>query len=247
MKDVLRILKNDRNWNYDSKLSKIILWTIIIVGFVLVLISLCDVEYYKYLINEDGIIEYASALFWFMGALVCICYLIYFPQKSRVAITAYTLLLLFYVVCCGEEISWGQRIFHFQGPESIIKINKQQELNIHDIGHISIFSNLFFLLFLAFFYFYPYLYAKKEKFNDFVKRNQLPFVSVQAIKVASATLIIWFLIGIRFGTLGFHPFSIWGYYNQMDDEIFECLAAFSYLSFSVIDFQIKKRLTNRST
>ena len=55
-------------------------------------------------------------------------------------------------------------------------------------------------------------------------------------------IFLWMVI--FFGTLGFYPFSLWGYYTQMDDEIFECLAAFSYLSFSILDLQIKLKGLN---
>ncbi len=48
-------------------------------------------------------------------------------------------------------------------------------------------------------------------------------------------LLTWIIIGVRFGTLGFHPFSLWGYYTQMDDEIFELFAAYSFFSFSFLD------------
>jgi len=34
----------------------------------------------------------------------------------------------------GEEISWGQRIFGLQTPEPLAQINKQDELNLHNIS-----------------------------------------------------------------------------------------------------------------
>jgi hypothetical protein len=38
----------------------------------------------------------------------------------------------------GEEISWGQRIFGFKTPEPLAQVNKQDELNLHNL---SIFEN----------------------------------------------------------------------------------------------------------
>ncbi len=51
------------------------------------------------------------------------------------------------------------------------------------------------------------------------------------------SLSIWVFVGIRFGTLGFHPFSFYAekYYTQMDDEVFEFLAAYSFFAFSIMD------------
>ena len=34
----------------------------------------------------------------------------------------------------GEEISWGQRIFGFQTPQSLAQVNKQDELNLHNLS-----------------------------------------------------------------------------------------------------------------
>ena len=34
----------------------------------------------------------------------------------------------------GEEISWGQRIFGFKTPEGLAEVNKQDELNLHNLS-----------------------------------------------------------------------------------------------------------------
>jgi hypothetical protein len=46
---------------------------------------------------------------------------------------------------------------------------------------------------------------------------------------------VWVFLGVRFGTLGFHPFSLWDHYTQMDDEMFEFGAAYAFVSLSVCD------------
>ena len=47
-------------------------------------------------------------------------------------------LALLYFFGAGEEISWGQRIFHIQEPQELAQENVQHELNIHDLA---IFEN----------------------------------------------------------------------------------------------------------
>lgn len=47
-------------------------------------------------------------------------------------------LALLYFFGAGEEISWGQRIFHIQEPAELAEENVQHELNIHDLA---IFEN----------------------------------------------------------------------------------------------------------
>lgn len=40
---------------------------------------------------------------------------------------------LFFLLCAGEEISWGQRIFGFATPQKIAELNEQGEFNLHNL------------------------------------------------------------------------------------------------------------------
>lgn len=52
----------------------------------------------------------------------------------KVKLNIFLLLLgLLCLVCFGEEISWGQRIFGWQTPDTIKELNVQQETNIHNL------------------------------------------------------------------------------------------------------------------
>jgi hypothetical protein len=43
-------------------------------------------------------------------------------------------LVLLFFFGAGEEISWGQRIFGFKTPEQLAQVNKQDELNLHNLS-----------------------------------------------------------------------------------------------------------------
>jgi hypothetical protein len=43
-------------------------------------------------------------------------------------------LALLFFFGAGEEISWGQRIFGFETPETLAQVNKQDELNLHNLS-----------------------------------------------------------------------------------------------------------------
>lgn len=43
-------------------------------------------------------------------------------------------LALLFFFGAGEEISWGQRIFGFKTPEQLAQVNKQDELNLHNLS-----------------------------------------------------------------------------------------------------------------
>lgn len=214
--------------------------TATLAGVYIVVFSIWDTQSYLALIKEDGLVEYASVLFWLLAAVILLYQIV---RSSRKELTCgyqrlfYILILLFFVFAAGEEISWGQRIFDLKTPEFLKKINVQNELTVHNIGSISIFSNAFFLLTVVFFLGLPYVRSKNTSIRKIIDYYSLPFPNRFAVGTYLITLSVWIFVGIRFGTLGFHPFSFYAenYYTQMDDEIFECLAAYSFLCFSALN------------
>jgi len=206
-------------------------------GFSLFL-SLTDTGAYFQFIHEDSIVEYASALSWAISACLLAVYF-FFKRKDNHLIDEriyLACLVVFFVVCAGEEVSWGQRIAEFESPELIKAINIQQETNLHNIGSISVFSNLFFILTFAYFIVIPYLTNHFQRFRQIIGYLSFPVPEKISVYIYCIGLVFWVVIGIRFGTLGFHPFSFYteSYYTQMDDEIFEFFAAYSFFAFSIM-------------
>jgi hypothetical protein len=52
---------------------------------------------------------------------------------SLVKKLVYLGLALLFFFGAGEEISWGQRIFGFKTPDALAQVNKQDELNLHNL------------------------------------------------------------------------------------------------------------------
>jgi hypothetical protein len=46
------------------------------------------------------------------------------------------------IFCAGEEISWGQRIFHIKTPEIIAEDSTQDEINLHNLMQVEDSSDL---------------------------------------------------------------------------------------------------------
>ena len=217
-----------------ARLSAVLAGFAAAMGVVFIALALFGVDAYQSLIAEDGMVEYGSFAFWALAALAGVFGLARKREQSKAQRIVACLLILFFVVCAGEEISWGQRIVGFEGPKELIAINKQQETNLHNIGSISVFSNAFFLLTLGFFLVLPRLADSRGSRPNGLLQH-LPVVSPGARRVYLIGFCVWLIIGLRFGTLGFHPFTLWGYYTQMDDEIFELFAAYSFFAFSLLD------------
>jgi uncharacterized protein with PQ loop repeat len=205
------------------------------------MLSFLDAGAYKNLIREDGPVEYGSAVLWILAAVLTgFTVLVSGKTKTRLFIVSYAFMMTLAICCAGEELSWGQRLFGFQGPDAIVNVNKQRETTLHNIGSISLFSNAFLLLSTAVFLVYPYCATTFQGFKRRVLVNNLPVVAFYTVTVFLVSLAAWIIIGIRFGTLGFHPFSLWGHYTQMDDEVFELFAAYSFFALAVLDLTFKR-------
>lgn len=85
-----------------------------------------------FLMDEDGVVEYLSVVFWGVGLI----FSIFLTIKKKYKFIPFVFLFVCFI-SLGEEISWGQRIFNIEVPESIANANKQSELNFHNLYILS--------------------------------------------------------------------------------------------------------------
>lgn len=69
----------------------------------------------------------------------------------------------------------------------------------------------------------------------------LPSVRRGATVVYLIGLTTRIIVGVRHGTPGFHRFTLWDFYEQLDDELFEMMATLSFFSFAALDIEVKLR------
>jgi len=86
---------------------------------------------------EDGPVENITALSFFIGG---VGFLIAAARSrylgARGSRWAYVMMIAWAAiafVCCGEEISWGQRILDFGTPEQLKAANAQEEFTFHNL------------------------------------------------------------------------------------------------------------------
>lgn len=210
---------------------------LVVSGIYVAYLVFFDIEAYFSLIREDGYVEYLSALFWFLSAAVLVLQAVKSlkEESGKYSFLFGALFVAFFIVCGGEEISWGQRLTGHETPGWLKAVNVQEETTLHNIGSISVFSNMFFLLTFVLFLILPYVAKRNPRVRNMLDAIRFPIPHGFATLIYAGSLAVWILVGLRFGTLGFHPFTIYAekYYTQMDDEIFELLAAYSFFCFSL--------------
>jgi len=121
-----------------KEIFKITLITLIVLtGYV---VTVLQWEATKPFRGEDHLIENLGAIFFFIAALLFfVCYRLSSrcdkdtghspPKRSKF----YLFLAILFFIGCGEEISWGQRIFGWNSPKIVHELNRQRETNFHNI------------------------------------------------------------------------------------------------------------------
>ena len=150
-------------------------------------------DFYDYLVQEDGFFENLTSIFLFLSSF----YLFYFfisniKLKSIWWKMGIIIMIIGLFFGAGEEISWGQRIFHIESSKFFNENNSQKETNLHNMIvdgvklNKLIFSNLLSIIFSIYFLILPILWRK----NNFIKKTINQF----GIPIANNYQVIIFMI-----------------------------------------------------
>jgi hypothetical protein len=187
---------------------------------------------------ETAPVELGTSLFFLIGSvLFFICY-----RSSKSVF--FLLMGIAFFFAAGEEISWGQQLYHFETPEEIKAHNVQEEFNIHNLqifntgdsehvrktglARLLEFNFLFRLSCLLYGIVLPLLNHGFPVLNTWLRRIKLP---VPPFTLGIFFMVNWLIFRLTL-TLIKPDVANQDYYN-MASESFEGLAALSYLLISI--------------
>jgi hypothetical protein len=99
--------------------------------------SFISPSFYKVLVIEDGPVEYATAVVYFIGSFLGLALARRLNATgSRSWAGFYAVMSISFLFIALEEISWGQRIFHLGTPEFLQERNIQGEIGLHNMSGI---------------------------------------------------------------------------------------------------------------
>jgi len=123
------------------------MFTVVLVGMDL---AIQDENVFRnHYVMEDGLVEWLTVIPLLWGFFISIARIIKLrSQRSVLFLVCLAGCALFFLFGAGEEISWGQRIFDIETPESLNEINTQREMNLHNIriGKVKINKLIFGLI-----------------------------------------------------------------------------------------------------
>src|SRR5215203_2446059 len=82
------------------------------------------------LVREDSVLEWGEVCAYGVAAVMSVRVALRTGGFVRLA---YGLLAVAAIGAIGEELSWGQRLFHVTTPDAVAAANRQEELNLHNL------------------------------------------------------------------------------------------------------------------
>ncbi len=194
---------------------------------------------YLILISEDGPVEYATFIIYFVTIIFSLLSAkIFFKRGKKRYGFLYFAMALVFIFIAMEEISWGQRIINLDLSEFFAESN-QEEMNIHDLPVVAIFEDPMIIIAGLIGGLLWVIFQKSKNTN---------FYSFKRFFVPGWYLMSYFLpVSIFYLILNLTPadqISIglyWNFLIQPDQEIFEFLLSLGFMGFILINFirQIK--------
>jgi hypothetical protein len=121
----------------SATLARAVFWIPLLGAIALIPTRVFADPVYRYLLAEDGPIEWLSFACFAIAALAAALSASRFAKSGdsvlALACGIGTVALAF---VAGEEISWGQRIFGFSTPDELLSVNKQGELTLHNVATV---------------------------------------------------------------------------------------------------------------
>lgn len=145
----LWIAESARQWRTSQRAASYVFYAPILGGLLLVGARF-NKDLYRSILREDGPVEWAQFALFAIGAAAAAgvaARLWQVSQKLHAFLFALAAVVLVFIA--GEEISWGQRLFGFSTPEDLSAINKQDEVNLHNIGETLSIINFAMMLISA--------------------------------------------------------------------------------------------------
>ena len=129
-------------WRTPARIAALAL-AVPLVGAVLLGASRVSLPVFQFFTREDGVLEWLQFAAYITASVVALVVAWTLLRSDRRGFAAaYLAVALGAFVVAGEEISWGQRVFGVETPESLEELNRQGEIGVHNIFGVETIFNL---------------------------------------------------------------------------------------------------------
>lgn len=189
------------------------------------------------MVQEDTPIEYLTSIFYLIATLFCVVLGIRAKGKPWLRFHLFFLAFLFFFVGM-EEISWGQRIFHFATPKEMEKYNNQDEFTLHNMYSISLFQYPGLAITAFLLCVFPLWQRYSRRWSGLLTAIQFPVAPTCCAWLYLGGVASYFALGAIFLTPTPLPISFSKYMPSVDDEYLEFYLSCLFMIFSVTNWRI---------
>jgi hypothetical protein len=189
------------------------------------------------MVQEDTPIEYLTAIFYLIATAACIILAVRAKGKGWLRFNLGVLAFLFFFVGM-EEMSWGQRIFHFATPKLVGEYNNQDEFTIHNLYSISLFQYPGLAITCFLLCIFPLWQRYSRRWSGLLEALQFPVVPVRCAWLYLGGVVSYFALGFIFKTPTPLPISFGNYMPSADDEYLEFYLSCLFMIFSITNWRI---------
>lgn len=196
-----------------------------------------DLKFYTEFSDEDGPLENASAIIFFMASIIG--YIVvgkFFKTRKILYGFLYLFLAFSFMMLALEEISWGQRIFDLETPESFSS-NLQNQITLHNLESILPYLHDFLML-VGFFGAFSWIFfwkLRKTKYRKFIRF----FVPSWYLVFYFIPIFLFYLIGY-FMPYDPQVYELGDFLPMNDQEPPKLLLALGLMFFTMITFVRQK-------
>jgi len=180
--------------------------------------------------TEDGLVEYSTAMFYFVSFGLSLIISRNFIKNKKILLgTLYFLFAGIFLFAGLEEISWGQRILNLETTEFFSE-NQQNETNFHNLPLMSkIIDRFYFIIgFVGSFLWMIIANLKTKKYSSFKKFFVPPrFLMLYFLPI----FLLYGLIGLRRYLLISPEVELFNFFGGPDHEIVELLLSIGIFLF----------------
>ena len=190
---------------------------------------------YVYFISEDGPIENATFIVYFMTFIVALLVANSFRKTKRnLLAVSFFIIAMVFILIAMEEINWGQRIIGFETP-SFFSESTQGGTSLHDLRPFSYVEDPAFIVvgFVGGLSWIIFSKLDNPKFNSF-KTFFVPRWYLMSYFIPVS--IFYLILNLAPPDLTSMNSIIQSFYFPKDQEPFEFILALGFLGFSLTNY-----------
>ncbi len=205
---IVILLQQPNGW-FKKNYPHIIFASFFVVYAYACLSTFFPLDFFYNVSKEDTLIENFQFFMLLLSAFFSLKASSYFYKKHKIHFVIFALLTILLLLISGDEISWGQRLFHFTTPEFIATNNDQKEMTIHNLSSLAGYVGIGYII-IGFFGAFAWIFR-----FVFLRLKKAPYDYYIPAWYCMGYYFFGFLFNYYNRVTKYHPYSVWSEFAEL--------------------------------